>query len=43
LRSGTIMKNSNPSFLTWYKTILLMSTTKKGFSSKEIRRQLGLK
>ena len=26
-----------------YKTIFLMSTTKKGFSSKEIQRQLGLK
>ena len=43
LRSGTIMKNSNLSFLTWYKTIFLMSTTKKGFSSKEIQKQLGLK
>ena len=37
------MKNSNLSFLTWYKTIFLMSTTKKGFSSKEIQKQLGLK
>lgn len=43
LRSGTIMENSNLSFLIWYKTIFLMSTTKKGFSSKEIQRQLGLK
>jgi len=43
LRSGTIMQSSKLSFLTWYKTILLMSTTKKGFSSKEIQRQLGLK
>jgi hypothetical protein len=43
LRNGTIMKNSNLSFLKRYKTILLMNTTKKGFSSKEIQRKLGLK
>lgn len=43
LKSGTIMENSNLSFLVWYKTIFLMSTTKKGFSAKEIQRQLGLK
>ena len=43
LRSGTIMENSNLSFLTWYKTFCLMSATKKGFTSKEIQRQLGLK
>ena len=43
LRSGTIMQSSNLSFLTWYKTMFLLSTTKKGFSSKEIQRQLGLK
>lgn len=43
LRSGTIMQNSKLSFLTWYKTILLMTTIKKGFSSKEIQKQLGLK
>ena len=29
--------------MTWYKTIFLLSTTKKGFSSKEIQRELGLK
>jgi len=29
--------------MIWYKTIFLLSTTKKGFSSKEIQRQLGLK
>lgn len=29
--------------MVWYKTIFLLSTTKKGFSSKEIQRQLGLK
>lgn len=43
LRSGTIMENSNLSFMIWYKTFCLMSATKKGFSSKEIQRQLGLK
>jgi hypothetical protein len=43
LRSGTIMQSSNLSFLIWYKTMFLITTTKKGFSSKEIQRQLGLK
>ena len=43
LRSGTIMQSSNLSFMIWYKTIFLMTTTKKGFSSKEIQKQLGLK
>ncbi|HYQ55744.1 MAG TPA: IS1595 family transposase [Draconibacterium sp.] len=43
LRSGTIMQGSNLSFLIWYKTMFLMAATKKGFSSKEIQKQLGLK
>ena len=43
LRSGTIMQNSNLSFLIWYKTMFLLTATKKGFSSKEIQKQLGLK
>jgi len=43
LRSGTIMQSSNLSFLIWYKTMFLMSITKKGFSAKEIQKQLGLK
>lgn len=43
LRSGTIMQSSNLSFMIWYKTMFLMTTTKKGFSSKEIQKQLGLK
>jgi transposase-like protein len=43
LRSGTILQSSNLSFLVWYKTMFLMSATKKGFSSKEIQKQLGLK
>lgn len=43
LRSGTIMQSSNLTFLVWYRAMFLMSTTKKGFSTKEIQRQLGLK
>lgn len=43
LRSGTIMQNSNLPFLVWYKAMFLMSATKKGFSSKEIQKQLGWK
>ncbi len=42
LRSGTIMQSSNLPFLVWYKTMFLLSATKKGFSSKEIQKQLGL-
>jgi len=43
LRSGTIMQSSNLPFLVWYKTMFLMSATKKGFSSKEIQKQLAMK
>jgi transposase-like protein len=43
LKSGTIMQNSNLSYLIWYKTMFLVSATKKGFSAKEIQKQLGLK
>ena len=43
LRSGTIMQSSNLPFLVWYKAMFLLSATKKGFSSKEIQRQLGFK
>ena len=43
LKSGTIMENSNLSFLVWYKAMFLMSATKKGFSAKEMQKQLGLK
>lgn len=43
LRSGTVMQGSNLSFMTWYKTMFLMTATKKGFSSKEIQKQLGMK
>jgi hypothetical protein len=37
------MQSSNLPFLVWYKTMFLLSATKKGFSSKEVQRQLGLK
>ncbi|MCT1525809.1 IS1595 family transposase [Sphingobacterium lactis] len=43
LRSGTIMESSKLPFLIWYKTMFLMSCTKKGFSTNEIQKQLGLK
>ena len=43
LRSGTVMQGSNLPFLIWYKTIFILTATKKGFSSKEIQKQLGLK
>jgi transposase-like protein len=43
LRKGTVMESSKLSFLIWYKTMFLMSATKKGFSAKEIQKQLGLK
>jgi Zn finger protein HypA/HybF involved in hydrogenase expression len=42
LKSGTIMENSNLSFLIWYKTIFLMSATKKGFSAKEMQKTIRL-
>jgi len=37
------MQGSNLPFLVWYRTMFLLSATKKGFSSKEIQKQLGLK
>jgi len=43
LRSGTIIESSKLSFIIWHKTIFLLSTNKKRFSSKEIQPQLGLK
>lgn len=43
LRSGTIMQSSKLPFLVWYRAMFLMSATKKGFSAKEMQRQLGLK
>ena len=43
LRSGTLLQSSNLSFWYWYITLHLMSSTKKGFSAHEVRRQLGHK
>lgn len=43
LRSGTILESSNLPFLYWYIALHLMSSTKKGFSAHEVRRQLGHK
>ncbi len=37
------MQRSSLPFLVWYKMMFLLSMTKKGFSSKEIQKQLGLK
>lgn len=39
----TVMQGSNLFFLTWYKTMFLMSVIKKGLSAKEMQRQLGLR
>jgi hypothetical protein len=36
LTSGTIMESSKLYFMTWYNNIFLLSTTKNGFSSKEL-------
>lgn len=43
LRSGTILESSKLPFWYWYIALHLMSSTKKGFSAHEIRRQLGHK
>jgi len=43
LRSGTILESSKLSFRYWYMVMHLMSSTKKGFSAHEVRRQLGHK
>jgi hypothetical protein len=41
LKSGTIMENSKMSFRKWYRVIVMMSSTKKGFSAKEMQKQFG--
>lgn len=43
LRSGTILQSSKLSFWYWYIAMHLMSSTKKGLSAHELRRQLGHK
>jgi transposase-like protein len=41
IRKGTIFENSKVTLLLWFKTIHLVSSTKKTFSASEIQRQLG--
>jgi DNA-directed RNA polymerase subunit RPC12/RpoP/transposase-like protein len=43
LKSGTVMHKSKLSFRYWLLSIHLLTATKKGFSSKELQRQLGHK
>lgn len=43
LKNGTVMENSNLSYLVWLWDLFLMSLTKKGFSALEIQRIIGLK
>lgn len=43
LRSGTVMANSKLPFRCWIAAMFLLSSTKKSFSTAEIRRQLGMK
>lgn len=43
LKSGTVMENSNLPIRTWLLAITFISATKKGFSAKELQRQMGLK
>ena len=43
LKSGTVMAHSNLPIRKWFLCIHLMSSTNKGFSAKEIQRQLGHK
>ena len=43
LRSGTVMQNSKLPFRYWFVTMHLLTSTKKSFSTEELRRQLGHK
>ena len=43
LRSGTVMENSKLPYRYWLITIHLLTSTKKSFSTEELRRQLGHK
>jgi hypothetical protein len=40
LRSGTIMQSSSLPFLIWYKTMFLMSVTKKAFLPEKFKNSL---
>ncbi len=43
LKSGTIMENTKLPLLIWFRTIALISMTKKGISTLALQKQLGLK
>lgn len=43
LKSGTVMEDSNLPFRVWFFVLHLMTSTTKGFSAKEVQRQLGFK
>lgn len=43
LRSGTVLENSNLSYMYWFKAMHLLTSTKKTFSALEIQRQLNHK
>lgn len=43
LRSGTVMEHSKLPFRYWIATMFLLTSTKKSFSTEELRRQLGHK
>ena len=43
LKSGTVMHKSKLPYRYWFITMHLLTSTKKGFSAKEIQRQLGHK
>ena len=43
LRSGTVMENSKLPFRYWFIAMHLLTATKKGFSTLELKRQLGHK
>ncbi len=41
LKSGTVMHKSKLPYRYWFMTMHLLTSTKKGFSAKEIQRQRG--
>lgn len=43
LKSGTVMENSRLPFKTWFLIMLFMTSTKKGISACELKRQIGHK
>lgn len=43
LRSGTVLHSTKLPYMYWYIAMHMMTSTKKGFSAHELRRQLGHK